>query len=82
MGRDTGPFHTRAKIEVLNQIEPFFGKLRFQIPLKLRFRTSNRDFVARIGSGEYQAKGIPSFNSKLLSGGILTFFHQDSFPFL
>ena len=71
-----------AQIEVLTQIEPFFEKMRFQIPLKLRFRTSNQDFVARIGSGEYQAKRISSFNSKLLRGGILTFFHQDSIPFL
>ena len=72
----------RAQIEDLTQIEPFFEKMRFQIPLKLRFRTSNQDFVARIGSGEYQAKGISSFNSKLLRGGILTFSHQDSIPFL
>ena len=82
MEKVLGPFHTRAKIEVSTQIEPFFENLRFQIPLKLRFRTSNRDFVACIGSGEYQAKGISSFHLKLLRGGILTFFHQDSIPFL
>ena len=53
--------------------------MRFQIPLKLRFRTSNRDFVACIGSGEYQTKGISSFNSKLLRGRILHFFTKIPF---
>ena len=59
-------FHTRAQIEVLTPNRTLFRKNEIPDSLNLRFGTSNRDFVARIGSGEYQAKGIRSFNSKLL----------------